>query len=373
MKDLKTCRVEIDEIDQQMITLFENRMNIAKDVVTYKVANHLEIFQPDRELQVIEKNLKRIKKAELKPYARFFIQDLMNISKSYQASFLPSNNIFKLEKPRYDDIIVGFQGVTGSFSNQALDLYFSKTTERKNYEYFEDVFKALERDEIDYGVVPLENSSTGAINDNYDLIRDYGFYIVGEQSLSISQHLLGIKGSHTDEITTVYSHPQGLLQTSEFLSQHPYIQPKEYANTAMAAKYVADTQDPHLAAIASTQAAELYGLEILEENIQNVENNATRFIIFSKKLEKNENASVVSVVFTINHEAGSLYQVMKNINDHQINMLRIESRPLLETPWEYYFYVDFEGNLEDQNIVLALEDMKSHTNTLRILGNYERR
>lgn len=373
MKDLETCRQEIDEIDQQMIALFEKRMKVAKDVVTYKLAKDLEIFQPVRELQVIEKNVNRIQSEELKNYAHLFIQDMMNISKSYQATFMPLQDVFKLHTPQINDITVGFQGIPGSFSYEALELYFSKDTKRKNYCHFEDVFQALKNDEIDYGVVPLENSSTGAIHDNYDLIRDYGFYIVGEQSISVSQHLLGIKGSQIKDLQKVYSHPQGLLQTSVFLSQHPHIQPVEYVNTAMAAQYVAKENNKHLAAIASSQAAKLYDLEILQKDIQNIKSNATRFIIFSKQLEKTKDASCVSIVFTLNHEVGALYQVMKIIRDHQINMLRIESRPLKQTPWEYYFYVDFEGNLENQSIILALEDMKAHTNTLRVLGNYAKR
>lgn len=370
MKDLNTCREEIDEIDQQMIALFEKRMNVAKDVVTYKLAHDMPIFQSDREKQVIEKNIQRIHNEELKKYASLYIQDMMNISKSYQASFVLASHSYELCEPRYDDIVVGFQGVPGSFQEIALESYFGKETKRKNYQKFEDVFIALQNDEINYGVVPLENSSTGAINDNYDLIRDYDFYIVGEQSLSISQHLLGIKGSHIEDLTEVYSHPQGILQCSSFLNEHPLIQPKEFTNTATAAQYVAKEKNPHLGAIASRKAAEIYGLDVLQENIQNVKSNSTRFIIFGKYLEKRENATCVSIVFTLAHKVGALYQVMKIINDHQINMLRIESRPLKDTPWEYYFYVDFEGHLEDQSINLALEDMKAHTSTLRVLGNY---
>lgn len=373
MKDLKVCREEIDAIDRQMIELFEKRMNVAKDVVTYKLAHDMPIFQSDRERQVIEKNVNRIKNEHLKAYAKLYVQDLMNISKSYQASFMPVHTAYQLKEPCFDHIIVGFQGVPGSFSENALESYFGKDAKRKNFQQFEDVFKALQNHEIDYGVVPLENSSTGAINDNYDLIRDYDFFIVGEQSLSIAQHLLGIKGSQLHDITDIYSHPQGILQTSLFLNKHPCMNAHEFANTATAAKYVAEQKNPHLGAIASRKAAELYNLDILQEDIQNVKTNSTRFIIFGRQLEKVKDATCVSIVFTVAHKIGALYQVMKIIHDHQINMLRIESRPLKNTPWEYYFYVDFEGNLDDQSILLALEDMKAHTNTLRVLGNYSKK
>lgn len=370
MKDLKKCRQEIDDIDKQIIELFEKRMNISKDVVTYKLAHDMPIFQSEREKEVIEKNVNRIQNDQLKSYGELYIQDIMNISKSYQASFMPIQTSYELKEPRFDNIVVGFQGVPGSFSENALESYFGEETKRKNFQQFEDVFQALQKDEIDYGVVPLENSSTGAINDNYDLIRDYGFFIVGEQNLSIAQHLLGIRGSRIEQLTDVYSHPQGILQTSLFLGEHSHIQSHEFANTATAAKYIAEQNNPHLGAIASQKAAELYDLDILQENIQNVKTNSTRFIIFAKQLERVKNASCVSIVFTVAHKVGALYQVMKIINDYQINMLRIESRPLIDTPWEYYFYVDFEGNLENQNIRLALENMKAHTSTLRVLGNY---
>lgn len=373
MKDLNECRKEIDAIDQQMIKLFEKRMMVAKDVVNYKLSQDMEIFQPKREEEVIQKNVDRIENEELEAYAKIYVQNVMNISKSYQATFIPPRLKMKLYPPKTKDIVVGFQGVPGSFSEAALDKYFSEDTKRKNYEHFEDVFKALKNKEIDYGVVPLENSSTGAINDNYDLIRDYGFYTVGEQSISIAQHLLGVKGAKIEDLREVYSHPQGLLQTSRFLDKHPYINQVKYANTAMAAKYVADQNDPKLCAIASKKAAKLYGLEVLKENIHNAKTNHTRFIIFGEHLEKNENANCVSIVFTLAHRVGTLYQVMKIINDHQINLLRIESRPVQHTPWEYYFYMDFDGHIEDVNIISAIEDMAAHTNTLRVLGNYEKK
>lgn len=189
----------------------------------------------------------------------------------------------------------------------------------------------------------------------------------------IQRHLLGLPGSSLEDLREVYSHPQGLLQSRQFLSEHAWMKQREYANTSLAAQYVANEKDPTKAAIASDKAAQLYGLEILQENIQNLKTNSTRFIIFGKHLETSKDVSHVSIVFTLKHEVGSLYQVMKVINDHHINMLRIESRPLKATPWEYYFYVDFEGNLENQNIILALEDMKTHTITLRVLGNYAKK
>lgn len=373
MKDLKQCRQEIDCIDEQIMALFEKRMKVCAEVVQYKREHHLSIFQSDREKEVIEKNVQRIQSQELKPYAQLVIRDMMNISKSYQASFLSNEVVYEMKEPCFEQCVVGYPGVSGSFSNKALEAYFGKNVQQKNYEQFHDVFEALQNDEVDYGIVPLENSSTGAIFDNYDAMRDYHFYIVGEQSLSISQHLLGIQGSCLEDITHVYSHPQGLLQSSQFLNEHPHMKGEALANTAIAAQYVASQKNKHYGAIASLDAAKVYGLKVLQDHINDLENNETRFIIFSKELEYTPSSTCISIVFTLNHQVGALYQIIKIINDYQINMLRIESRPLKETPWEYYFYVDFEGNLQDYHIVKALEDMKAHTVMLRVLGNYEKK
>ncbi len=371
MKDLETCRSEIDDIDQQMLQLFEKRMGLSKQVVEYKLAHNMEIFQSNRETEVINETISQLQNDNLKEYAKNYIQDLMNISKSYQASFIPVEDKIELKEPKKDHLRVGFQGVPGAFSELALRIYFGEEAVRKHYTKFEDVYDALNNDEIDYGIVPLENSSTGAINDNYDCIRDYGFYIVGEQHIRVSQHLLGIKGATLEDITDVYSHPQGLLQTSQYLQAH-HITPHEYTDTAEAAKYIAERNDKHLGAIASIHAAQLYNLDVIGENIEDVKTNSTRFIVFSKYLERVEGANCVSIVFTTKHQVGALYQVIKIINDHQINMVRIESRPVRHTPWEYYFYVDFEGSLDDYSIIQVLERMKAHTNTLRILGHYVR-
>ena len=236
MKTLEQCRNEIDEIDQQLIQLFEKRMNVAKDVVSYKIANGLQIFQPDREKAVIEKNVARINNPQLKKYGHKFIQEMMNLSKDYQADFIPNhinlNPVFPLKHDQ--SLYVGFQGVDGAFSKQALETYFLKEVKVKNYDQFEDVFIALKNEEIQYGIVPIENSSTGAINDIYDLIRDYGFYIVGEENILITQNLLGLENTDINKVKEVYSHPQGLAQSSAFLNKTSWKR-IPYLNTAMSA------------------------------------------------------------------------------------------------------------------------------------------
>ncbi len=373
MKDLEQCRKEIDEIDEQLMELFEKRMNLSKEVIIYKLANNLEIYQPDREKTVIEKNVSYIHNDQLKGYGTAFIQAIMDISKDYQEDFIPAESLVRpvFPQPFDENTRVGYQGVEGAFGQQAMEAYFGSLVQASSYTQFEDVFKALERDEIQYGIVPIENSSTGAINDVYDLIRNYGFYIVGEQSISIAQHLLGVPGSKIEDIEEVYSHQQGLSQTTNFLDQYPNIKRIPYANTAIAAKMVADQKDPTKAAIASKKAALLYGLDILESNIHNEKSNHTRFIVISKTLEAKEDYNRVSIVTTLKHEVGALESILKIIKDNHLNMCHIESRPMEEKNWEYYFYIDFEGNILDPNVKKALSKMKERSQTLRVLGTYK--
>jgi len=369
MRDIKDARQDIDRIDTEMIRLFEERMKASKDVVEYKKAHHMDIFQKDRESEVINKNLAKLEDKSLEFYARNFIISNMNLSKRYQASFIEGKPMH-FKAPKKDGVIVGYQGVPGSFSYAALNSFFGRVVD-VNYPHFEDVFIALKQGEINYGVLPLENSSTGAINDNYDLITKYGFRIIGEQSVNVEQCLLGVKGATLDTIQTVYSHPQGLLQCEGFLDKY-HMKQETYPNTAMAAKLVAVMMDPTLGAIASREAAGLYNLEVVAEAVQDIGENHTRFIIIGKDIEISDDSSRLSMVFTLRHEVGALYEVMQIVQAHRINMARIESRPLPGNPWEYYFYLDLDGNLQDYNVQSCVEELRACTYTFRLLGNYER-
>ena len=372
MKTLDECRVEIDAINKEMMRLFEQRMELSKQVVEYKIANNMEIFQPEREKIILENVKNNEEKEELKSYAVSFMSAIIDISKDYQTDFLPQEEmVVTLPKDFSRSLHVGYQGVKGAFGEEAMETYFGNEVQATNYPKFEDVFKALDKDEIKYGIIPIENSSTGAINDVYDLIRNYGFYIVGEQSISIAQHLLVVPGTKMEEIKEVYSHPQGLAQTTKFLDQYPSIKRLPYPNTAVAAKMVSECKDVSKAAIASSKAAELYGLEILQANIHNEKTNHTRFIVIGKNLEAKKENDTVSIVFTLKHEVGSLESILKVIKDNGLNMTRIESRPIEERNWEYYFYVDFEGNILDAQVRRGLNKMKHFAQTFRILGTYQ--
>lgn len=371
MAGLEVFRDKIDEIDSEIIRLFQERMELVTNVAKYKLENNLPVFQKDREQIVIDKNLKRVEKEDMKEYAKDFIQAMMDISKEYQKEQISSGKKKQINIVENKKILspIGYGGAEGAFSEEALIKYFGEEKKRKNYPEFQQVFEALKDGEISYGVVPIENSSTGVINDVYDMLRKYGFYIVGEEYLSISQHLLGKKGTEISEIEEVHSHPQGIQQSSEFLKGYGDWKRIPEHNTALAAKMVSESNDNKKVAIASKRAANIYGLEILKENINNEISNKTRFVIIGKELESTEDK--ISIIFKLEHKVGSLLNILKFVNDYGLNMVKIESRPVGDEPWQYYFYLDFQGDLKDENVKNLLEEIEKKTSYFKLLGAYK--
>ncbi|MFD3157666.1 prephenate dehydratase [Haloimpatiens sp. FM7330] len=277
----------------------------------------------------------------------------------------------KMNDYAHKKVIVGFQGVKGSFSEQALIEYFGKDVAAKNVSDFEDVFLALENNEIDYGVLPIENSSTGAITEVYDLLRQYGFYIVGEKCVKVEHNLIGIKGTKLEDITEVYSHSQAFGQSKEFLKTYVDWKLIPYKNTAMSAKLIKDENQKEKAAVASRRAAELYGLEIIASNINFNKKNYTRFIVIGKNLDLNDEVNKISVVVSTPHKAGELYGILRHFAEHDLNMLKIESRPIIDRSWEYFFYIDFEGNLNEKVVEDAIKLIEKNSSFFQLLGNYK--
>lgn len=268
---------------------------------------------------------------------------------------------------------VGYQGIEGSYSEEALMLHFNnKVYEKNNYSKFEDVFIAIDKGEVHSGVLPIENSSTGAIAEVYDLLNKYDCKIVGEQYVKVSHSLLGTQEATIETIEEVYSHPQGFEQSKEFLSAYDHWRCIPYYNTARSARLVKKENSPVKAAIGSMRAAELYGLKVLKEGINCHGRNTTRFIIVKKEQIYEENQNKISVILSTKHEAGALFSVLRHLADEGINMVKIESRPLVEEPWEYLFYIDFEGNLLDNKIRSTMKRMEETSCYLKLLGNYKK-
>lgn len=268
--------------------------------------------------------------------------------------------------------IVGYQGVPGAYGEEATYTYFKeKWSKIVAHDSFEDVIDALLEGKIDYGVLPIENSSAGEILDTYDLIKNHNLYIVGEQSIKIEHNLLGIKGSLIEQVEEVYSHPQGLSQSKEFLKVHSHMKPCAFINTATACQHVAKLNDPTKVAIGSKRAARLYGLEILAPNIHYNKNNFTRFIVLANQMNVTDASNKISIVFSTEHVSGSLYNILGHFAYNGLNLLKIQSRPLLEKKWEYYFFADLEGNLQEANVLIALSQMMKQCSFFKILGNYK--
>ena len=372
MELLEDYRVEIDKIDREITQLLEKRMNVAKAISKYKIENNMQIFHPDREKMVIEKNKGYLENKEYEELVESFYDNLMYLSRLVQQKEIyPENKIYtKPYKNDRENLVVGYQGVAGSFGNEAMLKYFKNIKEAKSYEKFEEVFKAVESGEIEYRILPVENSSTGGIGTVEDLLKEYNLYIVGEECIKISQNLVGIKGATVDDIKEVYSHPQGFEQSTKFFDKHKNYNLIPYSNTAISAKLVSDLKDKSKAAIASERAAKLYDLKIIKKDVNDLKNNYTRFIVIGRDLECDETCDKVSILFSVEDTSGGLYNLIRDIKEFGLNMSKIESRPNRNNPWNYIFFVDFDGNLFDENIKQAVNVIARNSKYFKLLGCY---
>jgi len=375
MEGLAEYRNEIDRIDKELTALFEERMNFALKIAQYKKDNNLAVLQNGREDEVLEKAVSNLKNKDYSEAIKSFLNSTMEISRNLQKSKISADKEQEELEIKREEIKlnskVGFPGVRGSFSEEAALKFFGEGSDSISYDGFEDVFIAIETGEIKYGMLPIENSSTGAISDVYDLIQKYGFYIVGEESIKIDQHLIGLEGATLEDIKEVYSHAQGISQSSEFLKQYDEWKLIPFINTATSAKLVRDLGDKSKAAIASKRAAKIYGLNIIRESINNQKNNSTRFVIISKEMEVSKDADKVSVVFSLENEVGFLYKLLRSFVENNINLIKIESRPIKDAAWKYFLYVDFEGTIDRKETVKALNDLEKDTAYFKLLGAYK--
>lgn len=353
MDKLDKARIQINKIDEQIAMLFEARLDAVCDVIEYKKENGMQIFDESREKAVVSKNLALIKNDEYKPYYAEFIQYTMNNSKKYQ------RKILNLDK-------VAYQGYLGAFSHIATTKLFKDYTHCE-FGSFEDVFKAVENGEVYAAVVPFENSFTGEIGDVFDLFTKYNCYIESLYDLKIDQNLLGLKGSKISDITDVFSHPQALAQSREYLSAHAMHQ-NLYANTALAAKFVAETGNISFGAVASKETAEIYGLSILAENINTSSDNTTRFAIIKNTISNK--GERFNAVFKTSHKAGALARVMSIIANDDFNVSSIKSRAIAEVSWEYYFYIEIDAKLDDEKTQNMIKKVKQECAYFKVIGCY---
>ena len=362
MKDIAQCRAEIDAIDAQLVALFERRMQIARDVAAYKHENRMDILDASREQAVLRSRAALVSEDALKQPAVALFRELMRISREEQRRWLDALN---------DTTLVAYSGVPGAFSESAVVGFFGENCQRVNFKTFDEVFAAVADGRVKYGVVPVENSSSGSVNTVYDLMGQYSCHIVGEQLVRVEHCLLGVPGATLEDVTTVYSHEQGFAQCPVFLSQHPDWVTTPYFNTAIAAKHVAELGDRHNAAIASRLAARHYGLSILAPDIHSFDGNHTRFIVVSSSPTSIGIPDKATITFAVRHERGTLMRTLSSFVAMGMNLTHIESRPLHNNNWEYCFYVDLTGNVSEDSLRVLMESLDADCEHCRLLGAYK--
>lgn len=372
MDELKKLRDRIDEIDEKIVRLFEQRMGVVLGVAEYKKTHNTGVLQTSREAEVLQKAVDCLEDKSYALHVRQLMTEIMSLSKDLQNSKISSASVLEKYKrvPLDKSAKKGFYGDRGSNSEKAMIDFFGDD-DGKSYPTFEDVFKAIKSGEIEYGVVPIENSSTGAITEVYDLLRKYDYFIAGEQWVSIKHCLLGVKGAKLEDIEEIYSHHQAITQCDEFLSRGKWkIVP--FKSTASSAKLVAEAQDKSKAAIASAVNAKLYNLDVIKENIQSQSCNCTRFIVVSKYLTDDEKNDKTSIVFALNSQPGALFNALKYFAKNNINLLNIESRPVENAPETYYFYTDLEYACNAPELIEALNYVKSVSTFFEVVGEYKK-
>ena len=378
---LEEIRSRIDQIDRKLIELIEERLEIVREVALYKKENNMKIFDRKREEEVVDKNLSNVKNEELKHYIEIILKDIMDSSKEYQKFKIGSSKEY-VNNLDFNGKKLGYTGVPGAYAYEVMInlLKNSKNSDGStgvrakeilSFNTHRELVEGVENGKVDFAILPIENSIVGEVRDSIDLINKRSIYIVGEVKHRIVHNLLGIKGSKIEDIKRVYSHEQALMQCSEFLGKYPEWEKVKMNNTALSAKYIGDTKNKENACIANMETREMYNLELLQPDINNEKENFTRFFIVSNKNLICENSEKISVITSTKNESGALMKLLKVFSDYGLNMVNLKSRPKTNKPWEYYFYIDFEGNLEEENVEKALEEIREKSIYLQILGNYK--
>ena len=373
--DLLELRGQIDAIDARIVELYEQRMNICRQVAEYKIATGKQVLDRQREAEKLKKVGGLAHDEFISRGVVELFEQIMSMSRKLQYQLLTEQGgMGRLPFIGVDALDVGrarvvFRGGDGAYSQAAMNRYFGDSVDSFHVDTFRDAMIAIEEGRADFAVLPIENSTAGIVNEIYDLLQEYENYIVGEQILEIEHCLLGVPGASLEGIRTVYSHPQSLMQSAKYLAEHDW-QLVSMQNNAFAARKVAEERDASQAAVASEHAGGIYGLEVLRRKVNHSGTNSTRFIIVTNQKIFKKDAGKVSICFEVPHESGSLYHMLSHFIYNGLNMTKIESRPIEGRNWEYRFFIDFEGNLADSAVKNALRGLREEAQNMKILGNY---
>lgn len=373
--DLQECRREIDKIDKQIVELFEQRMEISKKVAEYKISIGKEVLDLAREQQKIDSVMELCSNVFNRHGVQELFTQIMSMSRKLQYAMIMENKDAPYEQiidlPKDADTKVIYFGTTGAYTEQAMEECFGTSVKSYPADTFREVMSAVKEGKADYGILPIENTTTGGITDSYDLLVEFNNYIVAEHVIKVDHALLALPEASLEDIKTVYSHPQAIMQSKVFLANYPNMKTIEQGSTAGCAKKVMQDKDKSKAAIGSIRAAKAYGLKVLSEHINHEDTNSTRFIIITNKKQFKKGADKLSICFSLPHESGSLYNMLSHLIYNNLNMTKIESRPLAGKKFEYRFFVDFEGNIEEAAVVNTLLGIEAEALEMKVLGNYK--
>ena len=376
MEDLKKVREKIDKIDEQIADLFVDRMEKVEEVTAVKKKNGIPVYNPDREREVLNKVADRVPE-KYDAYSRVLFSTMFELSRSYQSALTSSSALEKVIRDAVsrtkadfpERATVACQGVEGAYSSLAAEKLF-RLPNILYFRHWEGVFSAVEKGLCKYGVLPIENSSNGSVNGVYDLMLNHNFYIVRTVKLHVSHVLLAKEGVRAEDIREIYSHEQALGQCSAFLKAHPDVKLNVCENTAMAAKAVSESGRNDVAAISSANCAQLYNLKVLSRKVQNSENNYTRFICISKVPEIYAGAYKISLMLTLPLRPGALYSVMSKFNALDLNLSKLESRPIVGSDFEFMFYFDIEAEIHKESVIKLMSELSSSLERFVFLGAY---
>lgn len=352
---LEEARKIINQVDSQMAELFVKRMKAVETVCEHKMEFGLPILDQKREDAVIERNSALIEDAVLKGYYIDYLKYLMSLSRAYQ---------YRMQ----DGLKVAYSGVEGAFAHIAAGRIFPQAN-RVSYSDFKAAYDSVVKGESDVAVLPIENSYAGEVGQTIDLIFSGGLFINGIYELEIHQNLLGAPDATVEDVKKVTSHAQALSQCHDYIQMRGF-EAEEANNTALAAKTVAEAKDKSLAAIASIETAEIYGLKVLEANINKSGENTTRFAVLSKVKASAPSLTSTVLMFTVKHEAGSLAGALSIIGQHGYNMTALRSRPMKKHSWQYYFYVEIDGTVDCENGTKMIEELNRVCDRLKVAGTF---
>lgn len=372
--DLLDLRKEIDKIDEQLIPLLLKRMSISEQVAKYKVERGIPVLNSEREQQILDNVAEKCGKQG--DTIKTVFSATMDASRALQHKIIGGGKELRdtITSAMTDGMLtancepVACQGVEGAYSGVTANTLFPDSPV-KFYKQFEDVFEAVNKGDAKFGVIPVENSTAGSVHESYDLIMKYRFYVVGAYDLKIEHCLCAKEGTKYEDITDVYSHPQALSQCNNFIKNFDFTG-VNFTNTAAAAKFVAQSSKKDIAVICSELAAKKYGLKILKRNVQNNNNNRTRFIVISKELVIGDNADKISLIFSAPHTTGSLYRVLGRFSMAGLSLTKLESRPIENEDFSYHFYVDVMGSVKDESTLDLVCALSDELPEFEFLGNY---